>query len=100
MILIASLSVWLISPTDAIVQGRWELVAQYWPHNNLFWNMTREEMDDEADRHFREQLAEEEEEERGRREAAIWGVRLPYMFAYYIYQLGSRSALDEVQTYS
>ena len=58
---------------DAIVRGRSHLVAQYYPDSNLFWNMTREELDDEADRHFREQLAEEEEEEeeRGRREAAI-----------------------------
>ena len=48
---------------DAIVQGRWELVPQYRPDNNLIWNTTREEMDDEANRHFREQLAQEEDDE-------------------------------------
>ena len=46
--------------------------------------MTREELDDEADRHFREQLAEEEEEERGRREAAIWGVRVLYIYMLHL----------------
>ena len=56
---------------DAIVRGRSLLVAQYYPDSNLFWNMTREELDDEADRRFNEQLAGEEEEELGRREAAI-----------------------------
>ena len=85
---------------DAIVRARWLLVPQYRPDSNLFWNMTREEMDDEADRHFREQLEQEEDNDHGGHEAAIWGVRVPYMFAYYICQLGSRSALDEVQTYS
>ena len=39
------------------------MVAQYRPDNNLYWNMTREEMDDKADRHFREQLAQEEDDD-------------------------------------
>ena len=56
---------------DVIVLQRSSLLVQYYPGSNLIWNRTREELDDEADRHFREQLAEEEEEERGRREAAI-----------------------------
>ena len=56
---------------DVIVLQRSSLLVQYYPDSNLIWNRTREELDDEADRHFREQLAEEEEEERGRREAAI-----------------------------
>ena len=56
---------------DAIVLQRSSLLAQYYPDSNLIWNRTREELDDEADRHFREQLSEQEEEERGRREAAI-----------------------------
>ena len=56
---------------DTIVRARWLLVPQYRPDNNLYWNMTREEMDDEADRPFREQLEQEEDDDRGRREAAI-----------------------------
>ena len=56
---------------DVIVRARVLLLVQYYPDGNLLWNMTREEMDDEADRRYREQLSEEEEEERGRREAAI-----------------------------
>ena len=57
---------------DVIVRQRCHLLPQYYPDSNLIWNRTREELDDEADRHFREQLEQEEEEERGRRgEAAI-----------------------------
>ena len=68
---LASLSVVAITPTDAIVRGHWELVPQYQPDSHLIWNVTREEMDDKADRHFNEQLAQEEDDERSRREAAI-----------------------------
>ena len=56
---------------DVIVLQRCNLLPQYYPDSNLIWNRTREELDDEADRRFGEQMEAEEEEERGRREAAI-----------------------------